>query len=144
MGFSVAAAAAILFAGGLVCFSVVMQAMTHANEDVRDAKVAEEQRVQERLDSKISITNGTANGTVVDVNLTNAGSSTIHVRSLDVLVNGTLYTLNITTRAVDGSSATNLWAPGQTLHLVLSAPVSGPATLKIVTDAGYAFVGTVN
>src|SRR6476661_8309323 len=114
MGFSVAAAAAILFAGGLVCFSVVIQAVTHANDDLRDAHLAEDQRTQERLDSHITLVNGTANGTVIDMNLTNDGSSVIHVGTLGVLVNGTLYTSNITTRTVDGSSATNLWAPGQT------------------------------
>lgn len=144
MGFSVAAAAAILFAGAIVCFSVVMQAVDTANADLRDAQAAEDARIRERLDSRVTMVNGTANGTVVDLNLSNEGSSTIHVKSLDILLNGTVYSLNITTAAVDGSTATNLWAPGQTLRLVVAAAVTGPATLRLITDTGYAFVGTVN
>jgi flagellar protein FlaF len=143
MGFSVAAAAAILFAGGLVCLSTFMGAVNTANDDLRDAKLGEDARLRERLDTSIAIINGSANGTAVFLNLTNSGSSVIHVMTLDVLVNGTLYTQNITTREVNGIAATNLWAPGQTLRLVIAAPASTPATVKLVADSGYAFVGTV-
>lgn len=144
MGFSVAAAAAIIFAGGLVCFSVVMQAVSSAQDDVQEAQALEAARLKERTDSRMSIVNGTANGTVVDLNLTNSGSTTIHSQTLDIMVNGTLYTANVTARTVDGVSATNLWAAGQTLHLVIQAPVNGTATVRIVTDVGYTFVGTVS
>lgn len=143
MGFSVAAAAAIIFAGGLVCLSVVMQAVDSAKDDLRDAQALEAARTKERLDSKVSLVNGTANGTVVDLNLTNNGSTIVHAQTLDVIINGTVYTTNVTTRTVDGVSATNLWAPGQTLHLVIQAPVNGTATVRLVTDVGYTFVGTV-
>jgi flagellar protein FlaF len=144
MGFSVAAAAAILFAGGLVCFSIVLEAVDTSTDQMRDARAAEDARTQERLDTRFTLVNGTANGTAVQLNLTNSGSSVVHVKALDVLVNGTLLTANVTLRTVDGSSATNLWAPGQTLRLTVAAPVTGPATVKLVTDAGYAFVGTVS
>jgi flagellar protein FlaF len=143
MGFSVAAAAAILFAGGIVCVSIVMQAVDTANGDLREARAAEDARMRERLDSRVALVNGTANGTAVDLNLTNDGSAVIHVNAIDILLNGTLYSQNITSKAVEGSSATNLWAPGQTLRLQLAAPVSGPVTLRLVTDSGYAFTGTV-
>ena len=143
MGFSVAAAAAILFAGGLVCFSIVIHAVDSSDADLREARASEEARLKEKLDSQVKIINGTANGTVVDLNLTNSGSTTIHAHTFDVLLNGTLYTANITTRTVEGSSVTNLWAPGQTLHLVLTAPFNSGVTFKLVTDAGYTFVGTV-
>jgi flagellar protein FlaF len=144
MGFSVAAAAAIIFAGGLLCFSIVLHAVDTSNGDLRDARAAEEARLKEKLDSQVTILNGTANGTVVDINFTNSGSTVIHAKTFDVLLNGSLYTANVTTRTVDGSSVTNVWAPGQTLHLVVAAPVSGPANIKLVTDAGYTFTGTVS
>ncbi len=144
MGFSVAAAAAILFAGGIVSFTIVMQAVDTASEDVGDARDLDNARTQERLDSRIFLVNGSANGTAVDLNLTNNGSAVIHAGTLEVLVNGTLYTGNITLRTVNGAAANTLWAPGQTLHLVVAAPVGGPATVKVVTDSGYAFFGTVS
>ena len=139
MGFSVAAAAAILFAGGLVCFSVVVESVQKATDDVREARAREEARALDLAHSEMDLINGTANGTAVELNLTNNGSVTIHVRSLDVLLNGTLYTANITLREVDGKNATNLWAPGETLHLIIAAAVAAPVTVKIVTDTGFEF-----
>lgn len=144
MGFSVAAAAAILFAGALVSFAVIVESVQTASENVRDAQGTEDARVAEALNTRIALLNGSANGTVVDLNLTNNGSVVLHVRSLEVLVNGTLYTGAVTLRAVQGSTATNLWAPGQVLRLTLQAPVPGPASVKVVTEAGYAFQGTVS
>ena len=144
MGFSVAAAAAIIFAGGLVCVSVVMQAVESARDDVSDAEALEAGRLKERTDTVIAFMNGTANGTVTDLNLTNNGSTVIHAQAIDVVINGTVYTMNITNRSVDGITGTNLWAPGQTLRLTVQAPVSGPATVRIITDVGYTFVGKVN
>lgn len=144
MGFSVAAAAAILFAGGLVCFSVVVASVETASESVRQAREREDARTLDRAHSNIGLLNGTANGTALDLNLTNNGSVVIHVRTLEVLVNGTLLTANITLRAVDGQNATNLWAPGQTLHLVVRSSAGAPATVKLVTDTGFAFFGKVS
>lgn len=144
MGFSVAAAAAILFAGALVCFSIVVGSVQTASDQVREARGHDDARTADRLNSRITLTNGTSNGTAVDLNLTNNGSVVIHVRALEVLLNGTLYSGNITLRTVDGSSATNLWSPGQTLHLVVSAAVAAPAAVKLVTDTGYEFYGTVS
>ena len=144
MGFSVAAAAAILFAGALVSFAVIVESVQTATENVRGAQGKEDVRVAEALNTRIALLNGSANGTVVDLNLTNNGSVVIHVRSLEVLVNGTLYTGAITFRAVAGSTATNLWAPGQVLRLLVQAPVGGPASVKVVTETGYTFQGTVS
>lgn len=143
MGFSVAAAAAILFAGSLVSFTIVLQSVESASESLRDARAGEDARTMDRLNTRITLVNGSANGTAVDLNLTNSGSVVIHVRALEVLVNGTLYTQNITLRAVDGVAQTDLWVPGQTLRLVVDAPVAAPAGVKVVTETGYEFFGTV-
>lgn len=144
MGFSVAAAAAILFAGGLVSFAVIVGSMETARESLRDAEAKEDTRVAQAQNTRIALVNGSANGTAVDLNVSNNGSVVIHVRSLDVLVNGTLYTGAVTLRAVDGSTATNLWAPGQVLRMIVQAPVGAPASVRLVTESGYTFQGTVS
>ncbi len=144
MGFSVAAAAAILFAGGLVSFAVIVESVETASQDIRDAQAKQDLRVAEALNTRIALVNGSANGTALDLNLSNNGSVVIHVRSLDVLVNGTLSTSAVTLRAVAGSSATNLWAPGQVLRLTVQASVPAPAMVKIVTESGYTFQGQVS
>lgn len=144
MGFSVAAAAAILFAGAIVSFAILAESVKTANETVHEAQGLEGARVADALNTRISLINGSANGTIVDLNLTNNGSVVIHVRALEILVNGTLYTGSITLSAVAGSTSTNLWAPGQVLRLTVGAPVPGPASVKIVTETGYTFQGTVS
>jgi len=144
MGFSVAAAAAILFAGAILSFAVIVESIQGASDTVRDARARDDERRVALLNTRISFLNGSTNLPSLEVNLTNNGSTVIHVKTLDVLVNGTLYTSSITLREVDGISTTSLWAPGQTLHLVVGASVGAPATLKIVTDVGYEFYVVVN
>jgi archaeal flagellar protein FlaF len=144
MGFSVAAAAAILFAGAILSFAILIESIDTASDTVRDARTRDDERRLALLSTQISFVNGTANGTAVELNLTNNGSSVIHINTLEVLVNGTLYTANVTLRAVDGVSGTGLWSPGQTLHLRVAAPVGAPATVKLVTDVGYEFYAKVS
>ena len=144
MGFSVAAAAAIIFAGAIVSFAVIVQSIDSAANELRDAQLREDARRSDVISTRISLINGTANGTAVELNLTNNGSVVIHAKAIEVLVNGTLYTANITLREVDGVSATNLWAPGQTLHLIVAAAVGPPANVKVVTDVGYEFYAKVS
>ncbi len=143
MGFSVAAAAAILFAGAVVSFAILAGSMQQAADATREAEDVARERSMELAGTQVAIVNGTANGSVVELNLTNSGSSVIHVDTIEVLVNGTLRTANITLREVDGVQATALWAPGQVLHLVVEAPEGPTATLKLVTDSGFSFYGQV-
>jgi archaellum component FlaF (FlaF/FlaG flagellin family) len=143
MGFSVAAAAAILFAGAVVSFSILAGSIQQANDAVRGAEEAARERAQEVASTGITLLNGTANGTAIELNFTNSGSSVLHVDGLDIVVNGTLRTSAVTLREVDGVAATTLWAPGQVLHLRLTAPEGPTASIKLVADNGYALYGQV-
>src|SRR5882672_109200 len=102
MGFSVAAAAAILFAGAILSFAVIVESIQGASDTVRDARARDDERRVALLNTRISFLNGSTNLPSLEVNLTNNGSTVIHVKTLDVLVNGTLYTSSITLREVDG------------------------------------------
>src|SRR6266545_5510342 len=104
MGFSVAAAAAILFAGAILSFAILIESIDTASDTVRDARTRDDERRLAVLNTQIALVNGSANGSAVELNLTNNGSSVIHINTLEVLVNGTLYTANITLKAVDGVS----------------------------------------
>jgi archaellum component FlaF (FlaF/FlaG flagellin family) len=143
MGFSVAAAAAILFAGAVVCFSILAGSVQQASDAVREADQAARERARDLSATQVSFDNGTANGSVVDLNLTNTGSALIHVDTMDVMVNGTMATGAVTLREVDGVSGTGLWAPGQVLHLVLLYPAGPGSSVKIVTDSGFSFYAQV-
>jgi len=143
MGFSVAAAAAILFAGAVVSFSILAGSIQQASDAMREAEEAARERALELAGTQVSLESASANGTVVELNLTNSGSSVIHIDTMDVLVNGTLRTANITLRQVDGVAGTSLWAPGQVLRLAVQAPEGPAATVKLVTDSGFSFYAQV-
>jgi archaellum component FlaF (FlaF/FlaG flagellin family) len=143
VGFSVAAAAAIIFAGAVVSFTVLATAVQQSADSMREAQDAARARGSDLAGTLVTYTNGTANGTAVELNLTNAGSSVIHVDTMDVLVDGALHTADITLREVDGVSGTALWAPGQVLHLRLQVPAGPTAGVKIVAENGYTFYAQV-
>jgi len=144
VGFSVAAAAAIVFTGAVISFAILQGSLQSASDQVQEAQESQVSHQQDLLNTRISLLNGTANGTVFDLNLTNAGSTVIHKGSIDLVINGTLVTANITNATVDGVAASNLWAPGQTLRLIGTSLVVGPADIKLVTDNGYEFYGQVS
>lgn len=143
MGFSVAAAAAILFAGAVVSFSILAGSIQQSAEDMRQAEEAARERSQELAVTQVAYANGTANGTFVDLNFTNTGSTVIHVDTLDVMVNGTVATGALTVREVDGVADTALWAPGQVLHLAMIYPAGPGASVRLVTDSGFSFYAQV-
>lgn len=139
MGFSVAAAAAILFAGAVVSFSILASSIQQSADTLREAEDAARDRALDLAGTQISYANGTANGSFVELNFTNTGSSVIHVDTLDIMVNGTMATGALTVREVDGVSGTALWAPGQVLHLALVYPAGPGSSVKLVTDSGFSF-----
>lgn len=144
MGFSVAAAAAILFAGTIVAFTTVVASIEQAGDSLREAQERSDAKRLDLLNTRISLVNGSTNGTAVDLNLTNNGSTTIHAKRIEVLINGTLATANTTLREVEGINSTDLWLPGQTLRLVVATTAGAPVAVKIVTDSGYAFYTKVS
>jgi flagellar protein FlaF len=138
LGFSVSGSAAIIFVGAFLAFSTAYTASANGFEQVNDARSAVDDEALERQNTAIDITNATYdadNGTLT-VDVVNEGSTELSVEAVDILVDNT-YRANVSVREVEGDAETDLWLPGERLHLELSVS-SQPTRVKIVSGPGIA------
>ncbi|WP_345780673.1 fla cluster protein FlaF [Haloplanus pelagicus] len=140
LGFSVSGSAAIIFVGIFLAFSTAYTASANGFERVNDARSAVDDEALERQNTAITIINATydADAGTLSVNVTNEGASELSVGAVDLLVDNT-YRANFTARSVAGDSTTDLWLPGEQLHLEVSVS-SQPTRVKVVSGPGVADV----
>ncbi len=142
MGFSTSGATMILFLGVLVSAGILVPAAEYAYEDVSDARDGRSERLLDRRNSAVSVSNVTYDSTneTLNVSVNNTGSVTLGVNETDLLVNGTLRTNYGTTVAGTGDRA--LWLPGETLTFTVSGVSSQPDRVKVVSETGVATVSS--
>jgi flagellar protein FlaF len=138
LGFSVSGSAAIVFVGIFLAFSTAYTASANGFERVSDATSAVDDEALERQNTALSITNVSydAGNDTLTIDVVNEGATDLSVDATDVLVDNT-YRTNFTVRTVDGDNSTDLWLPGERLHLELSASTR-PNRVKIVSGPGVA------
>jgi len=138
LGFSVSGSAAIVFVGIFLAFSTAYTASANGFERVSDATSAVDEESLERQNTALSIANTTydAGNDTLSVNVTNEGTTALSVNATDLLVDNT-YRDDYTVRRVAGDNSTDLWLPGERLHLEVSAS-SQPTRVKIVSGPGVA------
>ena len=144
MGFSVSGAVAVVFVGLLVSAATLYPAVDRASERRADAVDARNERALERQNTAISLVNATYNtsqGTLT-VTVENTGASTLDVRAVDLLVDGTYATPEAANATVERNSATDIWSPGETLTLARNEP-DAPGRVLVATGLGVAVTGTV-
>nr|WP_257628478.1 flagellin [Haloplanus salinarum] len=140
LGFSVSGSAAIVFVGIFLAFSTAYTASANGFERVSDARTDVDDEALERQNTALDIANVTydaGNGTLI-VDVDNEGSTGLSVGAVDLLVDND-YRDNFTARNVDGDASTDLWLPGERLHLEVSLS-DRPTRVKIVTGPGVADV----
>ncbi|MFW5924217.1 MAG: fla cluster protein FlaF [archaeon] len=149
MGFSVSASTAIIFIAALVSVGMLYTSAYNGFESVSDATIDQHERALDTQNTAINVTNVThdTSGTTDYVNVTveNEGSNALHVSSTDVLLNGT-YVESFDSRTVEttdqaytvSENGTDLWLPGETLHVSIHQNVSKPFEVKVVSDLGVA------
>jgi len=138
LGFSVSGSAAIIFVGAFLAFSTAYTASANGFERVNDARSDVDDEALERQNTAINVTNATyddGNDTLT-VDVVNEGSTELSVAAVDVLVDNT-YRTDASVRTVEGDAETDLWLPGERLHLELSVSTR-PNRVKIVTGPGIA------
>lgn len=139
MGFSVSGSAAVIFVGVVVAAGVAIPPVLASFGELSGAQ-------GQQIDRGVAITNtdfaigqadydGTADE--LSVNLTNDGSTTLRVEHLSVLVDGEIRTGSNLTTVVEGASGAELWLPGETLTVTVSAE-SADGRVKFVTGNGVA------
>lgn len=144
MGFSVSGAVAVVFIGLLVSAATLYPAVDRAGERRADAVEARDERALERQNTAINLVNATYNTSqeTLTVTVQNTGASTLDVPAVDLLVDGEYATPSAANRSVEGDTATEVWAPGETLTLTRSEP-DAPDRVLVATGPGVAITGTV-
>lgn len=138
MGFGVSGSAAIIFLGVLVCTGTLYTAAAGSAERLVDAEQDNYERILDRRNTDVDVASARFNATtgVLVVRANNTGATTLSVDATTLLVDNEYVAVPPANSRVDGSAATNLWAPGETLEVEVSA--TAPARVKLVTGAGVA------
>jgi flagellar protein FlaF len=142
MGFSVSGSTAILFLGMFISFGIAFTAASNGFEQVHGAYEENADEELTRQNTAISfVSTNAANqdgGWNVDVRVDNTGSEPLSVDDTDILIDGNYISptsSKMVTLEVDGNSDTNLWLPGETLHVEVEVDAE-PARVKVVTGPG--------
>lgn len=144
MGFSVSGATVILFLAFMVSGLALTSAIESASEARNTGVDAEEQRILDRINADINVTEMVYNGTSDELAVTvrNTGSTTLDTGDTDLLVDGRLELPAST--AVENDTGRSLWTPGTNASLTVDGLTQRPDRVKIVTGPGVAAVRTTN
>lgn len=137
MGFSVSGATAIIFLAMFVSFGIAYSAAYNGFERVTDAESDHDDRMLDRRNTALDITATNYSDGNLTVAVNNTGSTALDVTDTDVLVDGSYVTAANLTADVNGDTETDLWLPGETLHLDISVQPK-PTRVKVVTETGVA------
>jgi flagellar protein FlaF len=136
VGFGVSGATAIVFLGLFIAAGTMFTTTATTFEQVDEARDDRQEQLLDRRNTAITVTSAVYNNTTSTLNLSvvNEGSTTLSVNGTTVLVDNE-YTPTASAR-VDGTAATDLWEPGETMALNVST--AEPTRVKVVTEYGVA------
>jgi flagellar protein FlaF len=142
MGFSVSGSAALIFVAAFIGFGMFYTASANSFETVNDARDASADRTLEQQNTAIELRSVLYNSTADSLNITvdNTGSTELSVAAVDVLANDQY--LSGYRTAVDGSTGTDLWLPGETLTINATGVTTDPGRAKLVTGPGIEATAT--
>lgn len=113
---------------------VVYSSGYNGYEEVTSAENTRADRLLERHNTDVTITGTSFNTGEFTVQVLNEGSTTLSVNATDVILDG-VYQSTWVSSNVSGSTTTDIWAPGETLNVTVSAD-SAPDRVKVVTGTG--------
>ncbi len=140
MGFSVSGSAAIVFVGVVVAAGIAIPSIVGSFGSMAGAQGAQTDRGVEALNTDIVIETTTYDDTEeeLEVQLQNAGSTTLSVDDTSVLVDGSIPPSGDVTIEVEDDVGAELWLPAETLNVTVENVGSEPERVKIVTENGIA------
>jgi len=144
MGFSVSGATVVLFLGIVISFGMAYATASNGLELVNDAYEDSTDDELARENTGVSVGTAAANteSATLTVTVRNTGSTTLSVDDTDILIDGkyTSLTNGNMDWDVDGETDTDLWLPGETLHVEYEYDDSDPDPdrVKVVTEPGVA------
>jgi len=139
MGFSVSGSAALIFVAAFIGFGMFYTASANSVELINDARSDQADRTLEQQNTELDIVSAVWNpdgNDNLEVTIDNTGGTQLSVEDTDLLVDG-VYRTGYNTD-VDGDTATDVWAPQQTLTITVTTLSSQPDGVKAVTENGVA------
>ncbi len=141
MGMSVSVSASIILIGAILILGLMYPALQVSDRKVNEAKQEWLTDQLKKQRSNMDVLDCSYNDTSERLNLSvkNSGSTTLHLNTIDILVNGTYRTdkINLSSTSVEGNDGTNLWMAGTFLNLTLDdIDISKPFRVKIVNEYG--------
>lgn len=133
MGFSVSASAAIIFLSAFMAFGMLYPAVANGYEQVTESHADATDRDLAQQNTAIQLSNTSYADGNLSVDVENAGTTALSVEATDVLVNNT-YRSAVSSQ-VEGDANTDLWLPGETLTVTVSA-ASNDGRVTVVTEHG--------
>lgn len=128
MGFSTSAAV-IIFAASFIYMATIFYPLANlSNQRVLEAKKSLNDMQEDKLNTKIVITNSQVSGSDIDLTVYNNGSVTLNSSKLNVIYDGTFLTsFSISSQGV--------WAPRSPINVTIVNGVTGKR-VKIITANG--------
>ncbi|MFB6242670.1 MAG: flagellin [Halobaculum sp.] len=148
MGISVSASTAVVFLGVFIAAGTLYPALANGTEQVTQAREDAADLSLAQKNTEINVTRTVYDNTtkVLEVNVTNTGTTTLDVPEVNLLVDG----LPNTTRgsyeaSVAGSTTTEVWLPGEQLNVTVDPgfTTETPARVQVVVDYGVSGAKTV-
>jgi len=134
MGFSVSAASVVVFIGVLISVSLLYTTAANNAEVLTDARSDAQERALEQRNTDLNVTDVSYDGSVLVVNATNTGSTTLSVDDTDVVVDNR-FEPGTVTKVAGGDPAATLWVPGETLRVEVDLEAA-PDRVRVVTAPG--------
>lgn len=137
MGFSVSGSTALIFLAILVASGTLYTDVSNSAEVVSDAKNERQERLLDRDNTDVEITNAQYNNSTgaLVIEVENRGLTTLSVSKTSLLVDNSYVQLDNVTK-VEGDDSTDIWAQKETLTINAGTYDSAPESLKIVTEYG--------
>lgn len=134
MGFSVSAASVVVFIGVLISVSLLYTTAANNAELMTEARTDAQEQALEQRNTDLNVTSVSYDGSVLVVNATNTGSTTLSVDDTDVVVDNQ-FEPGTVTKVAGGDPGSSLWVPGERLQIEVSIGTT-PARVTVVTDPG--------
>lgn len=144
MGFSVSGAAALIFLSLFIAFGTMYTATDNSFQQVTDAQDDQTDRTLETKNAGIDLVSAVydAGANELTVTANNTGATTLSLNATTLLVNNSFESGWEPDASVDGNTGTDLWLPGETVTITVTA-TSQPATVSLTTAAGVSAAAEV-
>ncbi len=138
VGFGVSGSTAVIFLGILIASGTLYTAAAGSAEQISDARDEDSEDLLDRRNTALDVTSVVYDNSTdeLEINVTNAGTTTLSVNGTSVLVDNEF--ANASSTRVDGDSATDVWGGDRTLVVTVNDVTAEPDRVKVVAENGVA------